>query len=499
MARILAYALAGPHGDAATCLRALTAGSEAPPPRDDSPLAPRLLALAKELLSEHSADLILLAGAKGDCALYAEQLLSSEHPDGSPLALAQFLSTSLAIPCHVVAGACASGPLALGEAARALHCGDAQRVLVLAGERLAPFVDEGFAALRALDPERCRPYDHNRAGLILGDGVAGMVLGNGHGGLQLQGWGGSLDASHLTAPHPRGDGLALAARQACTRAAIAEPGWICGHGTGTRANDDAEIACYQQLAWPSPVVGWKGCLGHGLGATGLVEAVLCAEILSHGRPLPGTVGLDTSIDSHVLRGGPHPPPPGPALSVNAGFGGLNGAVVFGDRAPQPLSVTAATCTARSRIEPEQGVLPKRSAKQVLGHIDAGWGRLDLSCRLLVELASGLGDLPEGSALILASDSGCRATDAAYEAARRATGAEAQRFVYTLASIPVGEASIRCNLHGPGFTLQGCSDSQLRRCAERLLAEGHPAVVVARIETDAAPIAWAERWEPARSS
>jgi hypothetical protein len=105
-------------------------------------------------------------------------------------------------------------------------------------------------------------------------------------------------------------------------------------------------------------------------------------------------------------------------------------------------------------------------------------------------------MPADTAVVLVTDAGCAATDRVYETDRRARGADAQRFTYTLPTTPIGEASIRLGLRGAGLALLGADEAQAEAVAADLLADGAPAVLLARVECDRAPHrAWARRLEP----
>jgi hypothetical protein len=141
-----------------------------------------------------------------------------------------------------------------------------------------------------------------------------------------------------------------------------------------------------------------------------------------------------------------------------------------------------------------GCLPRLSARDVIGHVDATWGRMDTACRALVALGHFAGPLPEQTAIMLLSERGCAASDRLFEEQRRKGAVDPQRFPYTLPSAPVGEASIRLRLRGPGFALLGASDEQGRDVAKALLRDGAPQVLLARVEADQPPhLAWAEVW------
>lgn len=509
------WAVATPSGDIHATLDALADGS-ARPGRLVGPLLPLLQRLGGEVCIGKAPDVVLLATAKGDLPLWAEAVLpGGDRHSGSPACLARQLARHFACPAWALGAACASGPVALAEAARLIRAGDARRVLVLGGDRLADFVDEGFAGLKAVDPDRCRPFDAARAGIQFGETAAAVLLDAATGRVQLQGWGQSLDASHLTAPTRDGGGLSAACSQALALGLVALPGLIVAHGTGTRANDDAESLAYARIMGGVPVVGWKGGLGHSLGACGLTEVVLAAECLATGAAAPGTVGyhnLGVPGAIRVLGAGLHVAP-GPWLSTNAGFGGMNGVVLLGDRPPRALAaqpaalVTRAEATAKGweaggatgswGIPAAVGILPRPTARQVTGAVDPSWGRMDAPCRLLVALGHLLKPWPSATHIVLLTDSGCLLTDAAFERGRREGVPDFQSFAYTLASTPIGEASIRLGIRGGGQVVLGASDREGRRMAERCIGEGAPAVLLARIETGVEPeVAWIERYERA---
>jgi hypothetical protein len=466
-------------------------------------------------------DLVLLASTKGDLPRWCDHLIAGASDTGSPTALARRLSAHFCCEGIAVSAACASSPIACGIAARAIRHGRARRVLVIAGERLHPFVGDGFVALRALASGACRPYDVARDGLVLGETAAAVVLdaddADAGAALRLCGWGAAMDANHATGPSRDGAGLSRAAAAALARAGSPAPALIIGHGTGTRYNDDSESLAWARTCPGTPVIGWKGALGHSLGACGLSELVLAA-FPSITRCIAGTANfsrLGCAGEISVLGPGFHPSRPGPTLLANAGFGGLNAALVIDRRvAPQTRS-EAPTATLRTRVECDrhhwrqvlgtgagatgiwresvEGGLPRLGALEIIGKNEANWGRLDRASRALVALCL-IAGVPAGAGLVLVTEAGCTASDREYEQRRRTTGADPQRFPFTLPTAPVGEASIRCGLTGPGFALPGASDAQARTIALELLADGGiPAIALARIEADGDLRGWLEVW------
>ena len=524
MPRIVGVAARTCHGDLHATLAALDTAQGQPGPID-SEFVPTILTIAREACGSTHPDLLLLATTKADLPRWCDSLLA-EQPllDGGPADLARTLGSALGCPGLAIGAACASGPAAMAVAARWLAAGRARHVLVIGADRLAPFEAEGFAALGAIDPLACRPFDAERVGLRLGEAVAAVLLGaddgvdDGH-GLHLSGWGGSMDANHLTGPTRDGSGLALACRRALERAGVDTPALVIAHGTGTRYNDDSESLAYAAVCAQTPVTGFKGLIGHSLGACGVLELALATAI--HRRhSAPGTVNLRQQGCAgaiRVLTPGQHALGPGAVLGANAGFGGLNGSTVISNRPAPKRARREARLSARVILDAQgwrrerdgeiqlhawdeagvDGRLPRLAAKEIIGRIDASWGRMDLACRALVTMGHLLGPLPEHAGAVLATIAGCAATDREFERQRRAGIIDPQRFAYTLATTPLGELSIRSRLRGPGLTVQGADDAQARAVAADLIADGADGALVAWIESDSLPHrAEAELWLPA---
>jgi 3-oxoacyl-[acyl-carrier-protein] synthase II len=248
-------------------------------------------------------------------------------------------------PCCGISVACASGAMAIALAANMLLDEAVPMVLAGGSDALCPFTLSGFNSLQALDPEPCRPFDQNRNGLNLGEGAAVLVLETqsnaarrGAGILAvLRGWAMTNDASHPTAPQKDGIGLASCIQRALEMAScgIDEVGYVNAHGTGTPLNDIAETHAYERAfhgrSRPIPVSSTKSYFGHCLGAAGALEAAITIMAMQSGALLP-TLRLDDPIESDQvdwLRGELRRQPLPVAMSVSAGFGGSNAALVFG--------------------------------------------------------------------------------------------------------------------------------------------------------------------------
>jgi 3-oxoacyl-(acyl-carrier-protein) synthase len=241
-------------------------------------------------------------------------------------------------PTQCVSVACVSGLVAIAQGAKLIQRGAADAVLVVGVDHLSAFVMAGFSALKALDPDGCRPFDRERRGLSPGEAGAAIVLARAASvagpRVTIGGWGGSNDANHMTGPARDGSGLAQAMRAALDMAGAQpqEIDYVNAHGTGTNYNDAMEAAALRAVFGEGcpPVSGAKGMLGHTLGAAGVVETILCVLAMQE-RLLPGTARLNVTAPDAPREALKEPRPGarlGRVLKLNTGFGGVNGALVL---------------------------------------------------------------------------------------------------------------------------------------------------------------------------
>jgi len=253
---------------------------------------------------------------------------------------------------------CASGTIAVGEAFHVVRDGRADVMLAGGAEApLAPLTFAAFSNIRAMstrnaDPAHAsRPFDVARDGFVMGEGAAVLVLEERGRAVargapiyaEVVGHAYTNDAYHMTAPRPDGVQAARAMRLALADGDVAptEVGYINAHGSSTPLNDSTETAAIKQVfgdhAYHLRVSGTKGYYGHALGASGAIEAAICA--LALGRSwLPPTLNLehpDPACDLDCLPGDGLPAHPAAVVSNSFGFGGINAALVLrpdtGDR------------------------------------------------------------------------------------------------------------------------------------------------------------------------
>ena len=247
-------------------------------------------------------------------------------------------------PVLTVSTACASGTDAIGLAYRRIASGAAD-VLVAGGvDAVCELSFSGFCALRALTADRVRPFSRNRTGLALGEGATFLVLEREDSATQrgamplgrVAGYAARSDAFHLTAPHRDGRGLAAAVTGALEDAGVRadQIDYVSAHGTGTPYNDRMETlalkAALGARARRVPISSVKGALGHAFGAAGAIEAAVCLLAIRDGV-VPPTANLeepDPECDLDFVPGCARRVAVRTALTVSAGFGGQNAALVI---------------------------------------------------------------------------------------------------------------------------------------------------------------------------
>jgi 3-oxoacyl-[acyl-carrier-protein] synthase II len=331
------------------------------------------VAAAKQAIADSEIDLATedreRIGAMMGTALggvgYAEEQLSVFLREGlravdATLALAVFggaASCNIAIemgvsgPNSTNAMSCASGAMAIGEAFRQVRDGYANVMIAGGAEApLAPLCYGAFALIRAMstrndDPEHSsRPFDNDRDGFVMGEGTAVLILEEYDRAVargariyaELCGYGTSNDAHHMTAPLPDGKQAARAMQMALNDAEIgaSEIGYINAHGSSTPLNDPTETLAIKRVFGDSArsvrASGTKGYYGHALGASGAIEAAICALAIDR-EWLPPTVNLterDPECDLNYITGRGRSERVEHVLSNSFGFGGINAALVF---------------------------------------------------------------------------------------------------------------------------------------------------------------------------
>jgi 3-oxoacyl-[acyl-carrier-protein] synthase II len=246
---------------------------------------------------------------------------------------------------------CASGTVSVGEALRYIRDNFAD--VVVAGGAEAPLTTITIGAFdiiktmsRNADPQTAsRPFDKLRDGFVMGEGAASLILeeldhARARGAkiyAEVLGYSLNNDAFHMTTPLPSGDSCIRAMRDALADAQVQpeQIDYVNAHASSTQLNDSAETMSIKQVlgerAKQIPVSGTKGYTAHPLGATGAMEACICALALER-QWVPPTINHqnpDPACDLDVVPNHGRESKLTYIMSNSFGFGGINASIVLG--------------------------------------------------------------------------------------------------------------------------------------------------------------------------
>lgn len=253
-------------------------------------------------------------------------------------------------PCLTLNTACSAGGDAMMTAAMLLNSGEVDAMIVMGGESiLTPSVLSSLAQAKALS--RCndrpaqasRPFDRDRDGFVIGEGGGALVIeteasAQARGAEILAGFAGyanTMDAHHITAPHPEGEGASRCMLKALERAGLQakDIDYINAHGTSTMLGDRAETLAIKRIFGgvdsAPPVSSTKGATGHLMGAGGITEVIACIMAIRE-NIIPPTLNLDNAdpqCDLDYVPNRPREAKVNVAMSNSLGFGGQNSSIL----------------------------------------------------------------------------------------------------------------------------------------------------------------------------
>ena len=247
--------------------------------------------------------------------------------------------------------ACAASTQAIGEASEIIRRGGAD-VIVTGGTEagICEIGMGGFSTMRALttwtgDPVKAsRPFDSGRDGFAPSEGSGILIMeslqhATDRGAqiyAEIGGWGVSADAYHLVQPHPEGVGAAKAMQRALDSAGVSldEIDYINAHGTSTPINDKSETIAVKRVfgdkAYNIPINSTKSMVGHSLGASGALEAIVCINSIND-RIMHPTINqeeTDPDCDLDYVPNVAREADLDVVMSNSFGFGGQNAALVI---------------------------------------------------------------------------------------------------------------------------------------------------------------------------
>jgi 3-oxoacyl-[acyl-carrier-protein] synthase II len=318
---------------------------------------------ANQMLVRPSEDISRIAQSVGESQEIATELKAVQAklrypPRFNPFVVSRLMPNATAAalgikfsfrgPNATSALACASGTAAIGQAFRAVRSGEADIALAGGCEYLRdPYggIFRGFDAARTLvydrdDPSRAnRPFDKARSGFLFSEGAACVLVieelehAQSRGATpiaEIAGLGHSFDAYNMMSPAPDGLQIKNMIQSALSDANMSthDIQYINAHGTGTESNDGLEAAIIEEIFGSRVRVNsTKSLLGHTIGASGALEALVSALSLDS-QQLHESLNLDDPVnDIDFVRSSTDADLDG-VLTHSFAFGGHNAALVL---------------------------------------------------------------------------------------------------------------------------------------------------------------------------
>lgn len=242
--------------------------------------------------------------------------------------------------------ACASSSTSIGEGFRSIKDGYNDIAIVGGSEAsITPLGIGGFSSMKALststDKERASiPFDKERQGFVMGEGAGILILESLENAIkrkahiygEIVGYGSTSDAEHITRPNEEGKFAKKAMENALKEAGVSkeEVGYINAHGTSTYLNDMCESKAINALFKDVYVSSSKSQLGHLLGASGSVEAIISLLSVEE-KILPPNINYkykDEDCNINLVKNNYIKKDIKYFLSNSLGFGGHNVSLLF---------------------------------------------------------------------------------------------------------------------------------------------------------------------------
>lgn len=282
-----------------------------------------------------------------------EQLWKQKRKRAHPLTIPKaMLSSAVSMvsqhlgikgPAFAVSSACATGSHAVIQSASMIQSGMVD--VVFAGASDAYFthiVLKSWDALRVVSNDTCRPFCHDRSGMVLGEGAGMLVLeseehAKARGAkiyAELAGYGMTSDAGHITRPDVAGITRVMRNALQHSNINIQDVDYINAHGTATTANDIAETAAINSLfgnyAKDLAVSSTKSMHAHALGASSALELIATTLAIYHGiiPPTANFTEADKLCNLDYVPNQSRQKKIQMALSNSFAFGGLNSVIAL---------------------------------------------------------------------------------------------------------------------------------------------------------------------------
>jgi 3-oxoacyl-[acyl-carrier-protein] synthase II len=270
----------------------------------------------------------------------SKELFNQLPTHSTPSAISE--EFNLTGPNFMFSTACAAGNYAIAYGYDLIKLSRAEIAIAGASDPMSRIEYTGFNQFSAVAPEKCRPFDKNRKGMMLAEGAGVLILEKLDHALsrganiyaEIIGYGLSCDATHMT--NPSIEGVSRCMINALSEAGIQphDVDYISAHGTGTKANDRTECAAIKEVFGSYykkiPISSIKSMIGHTMGAASAIEALTCAMVINDDM-VPPTINYETpdpECDIDCVPNTARKHTVNIALNNSYAFGGNNASLVL---------------------------------------------------------------------------------------------------------------------------------------------------------------------------
>jgi 3-oxoacyl-(acyl-carrier-protein) synthase len=210
-----------------------------------------------------------------------------------------------------VAATCSSGLFALELASSLIKQGSLEQAVILCADLSShEFNAYKMNGTRAISPQSIsRPFDVQRDGIVMGDGVAAIVIEGLDSALKrnvkplavIEGIGSATANYHPTNPKSMIPAYYSAFKKAISTVDdLDKIKWISAHATSTPDGDLIENQIMSELLPGRYITSFKGHLGHTMAASSLLELCYTIEALNN-NVVPHTANTNEIIKESKLR------------------------------------------------------------------------------------------------------------------------------------------------------------------------------------------------------
>ena len=200
----------------------------------------------------------------------------------------------------IISTACTSSANAMVQAKEMIEVGLIEKALVIGVELYNELSIKGFNSFQLLSQDKIRPFDQQRDGVILGEGISALILGKKKSPFEFSSGSSMMDTISITSSSSQS--LVRVMQSSLKKAKLVpkDIAVIKAHATGTIQNDLAEAQALNELFPNHPcIIALKPYIGHTMGACGTNEFILLIEALKENF-LPKALNFSTEISEYPL-------------------------------------------------------------------------------------------------------------------------------------------------------------------------------------------------------